>query len=168
MDACVVYHSFSQQYLAKTTLNGLIAGGTGRKEGRQACCFPAAHPQESKGAPDRRSWEPQFVPYEHHKWHTNTIYGIDLVKAQEMGLKCFQSFSYAVVHFGDIPAPCMARVVGPDQTIVFERPSVVTPNAPAIRAVFRAWGGRLLDQDQQKKGLDFIRDCADFVLESQN
>ena len=29
-------------------LNGLIAGGTGRKEGIQACYFSAAHPQTSK------------------------------------------------------------------------------------------------------------------------
>ena len=48
----------------------------------------------------------------------------------------------------------MARVVGHDQTVLCDRPSEVTLNDLAIPAEFRASGGRLLDQDQQKKSLD--------------
>ena len=41
-------------------------------------------------------------------------YEIDHVKAQDMGLKFYQTFSCAVVHIGDIPAECIARVVSND------------------------------------------------------
>ena len=62
-----------------------IVGGTERKQGRQVCYISAAHPKEGKAVLDRKSWEPQLVPYVHHKWHTDTICGTDLVKVQEMG-----------------------------------------------------------------------------------
>ena len=62
-----------------------------------------AHPQESKEIPDRTSGEPPLVPPVH------------LVKAQEMGLTIYPTFSYLVVHFEDTPAECIARV-GQDQT----------------------------------------------------
>ena len=65
----------------------LIAGSIGRKEGRQACHFLAAHPQKSKAVPDQKSWKTQTVPYHHHKWDTDTIRETDLLKAQDMGLK---------------------------------------------------------------------------------
>ena len=75
---------------------------------------------------------------------------MDLVKAQDMGLKFYQTFSCAVVLFGDNPAERIARVVGRDQTILYEkRPADVAPHAPAIQADFRASGDRLLDPDQQ-------------------
>ena len=70
----------------------------------------------------QKSWQPQIVPHVHHKWHTDIVYEIGLVKEQKMVLKFFHDFSCAVVHFGDIPAECIARVVGHDQTIMYERP----------------------------------------------
>ena len=70
-----------------------------------------------------------------------------------MGLTIVQTFSYAVVHFGDFPATCTARVVGHDQTVLYERPSEVTLNGPAIEEDARAAGGRLLDQVQQQRKL---------------
>ena len=63
-----------------------------------------AHPRESNTEADRKNLEPQLGPYIHHKWHTDTSYEIDLVKVQDMGLNFYQIFSYAVVHFGDVPA----------------------------------------------------------------
>ena len=47
--------------------------------------------------------------------------------------------SNAVVHFGDIPADCMARVVGYDQPIFHERPSELAVLALAIHPDFRAF-----------------------------
>ena len=91
-------------------LNGMTAGGMGRKEGRQACYFSAAHPEESKAVLNPKSWVPQIVLHVHHKWHTDTIYEIDLVKTQDMDLKYYQTFSYAVVSFGGIPAPVAEKV----------------------------------------------------------
>ena len=81
----------------------------------------------------------------------------DSVKSQCMGPKLCQTFSYAVVHFGDIPAECTVRVVGYDQTMLFAGPSKVVPHAPEIQADVRASGDRLLDQDQQQKRLDLIQ-----------
>ena len=62
-----------------------------------------------------KTWSHSSVLTFTHKWHTDTIYEIDLVKVQDMGLKFYQIFSYAVVHFGDVPAECIARVVAYDE-----------------------------------------------------
>ena len=110
---------------------------------------------------------PQLVLYFREKWHTDTNCGNYLVKAQEVGLNVHQTFSYAVVHIGDIPAECMARVVGHDHATQFETVSEVTLKDPAIQADFRASGDRLFDQDQQRKRLDLIRSCVDFVWHLQ-
>ena len=131
-------------------MNGLIAEGIGREEGRRACYFSAAHPQKSKAVPHLKNRQPQLVLSVHQKWHTDTIYEIDLINAQEMGLTYFQSFSYVVFHFGDIPAECIiARVVGYDQTILHERRSEVAPHTLARQEDFRASGGRLHDPDHK-------------------
>ena len=60
-------------------------------------------------------WEPQLVPHVQHKWHTDNCIEMDLVKAQEMGPTFYKTCSYAVVHFGDVPVECIARVVGHDE-----------------------------------------------------
>ena len=67
-----IYHSSAQKYLDKLLLNGLIAGGTGRKEGRQACYFSAAHSQIGEAVLGQGGSGPQIVPYMHHKWYTDT------------------------------------------------------------------------------------------------
>ena len=61
-----------------------------------------------------KNLKPQIVPYVHPKWNTDTV------------------FSCAVGRFEDVPAECIARVVGYDQTILNERPSQVAPHAPAL------------------------------------
>ena len=88
-----------------------------------------------------------FVPYVHHKWDADMIYELGLVRAQDMGLKLYQTFSSAVVHVGGVPAECNAKVVGHDYTILYERPEVA-PHTPAILAEFRASGDRWLDTHQ--------------------
>ena len=103
-----IHHSSHQQYVDKIMSNGLISGGLGRKEGRQACHFSAAHPQQSNAVLDQKSWQPQIA----------TIYGIGLFQAQHMGLKFFPTFSDVFVHFGDVPAERLARVVEHVQTML--------------------------------------------------
>ena len=83
-----------------------------------------------------------------------------------MGLKLDQQFSYALVHIGDIPTECVARVVGHAQTILHERPLEVAPHAPATQADVRASGDRLLDQNQQQKRLDLNRNCVKIFTET--
>ena len=107
-----IQHSSSQPYLEKILLHGLLAGGIGSEEGRQACYCSAAHSQQSKAVLDRKSLQPHIVPDVHHKWHTDTVYETDLLKAQDMSLTFLQTFSHPVVPFGDMPAECIARVVG--------------------------------------------------------
>ena len=153
----VMYLSSSQLHVDANLLNGLIAEGTGRKE---SSYFSAAHSQQAKAVPDQKKWQPQLVPHVPHNWHTDTVYDIDLGKAQDMGLKSYQTLSNAVVHFGDVPAECFARAVGDDQTIFYERPSQVAPHAPAIQPVVHASGDRLLDSDQHQKRLNFIGNCG--------
>ena len=144
-----------------------FSGGTGREEGRQACYLSAAHSQQSKAVLDQKTWQPQIVLYVLHKWHTNTVYETDQFRAQDMGLTLLPTFSYVVVPFGDMPAECIASVVGHDQTILYERPLEVKPYAPAIHAAFCASGDRLLDPDpQQQKMFDIMRNCANSMLQA--
>ena len=59
----VIYHS-SSQHPEKILLNGLIAGGIDRKEGRQDVTS-RPHAQKSKAVLDQKSWQLQIVPYVH-------------------------------------------------------------------------------------------------------
>ena len=58
--------------------------------------------------------------------------------------------------FGDVPAECITRVVGHDETILYERPSEVAPHAPAIQEDFRASRDRLLDPVDNYKRLSIL------------
>ena len=138
----VIYHPSCQQYIDKIVFIGLIAGGTGRKEGGQACYFSAAHPQQYKAVPDQKSWDSQLVPCVHHKWLTDTVYEMALVKTQEMGLTFYHTFSCVVVLVGDFQQNVLQES--------YERPSEVAPHARAIQADVRV-DGRSLDSDQQKR-----------------
>ena len=110
----------------------------------------------------KKSWKPQLVLY---IGIPTQFMRLILVKTQEMGLTFYHTFSYAVVHLGDIPAQCIARIVGHDETILYERPSEVTPNTPSIQADFRASVDRMLDQDQQQKRLDLTGSCVHSMLQ---
>ena len=142
-----------------SVLSGLTAGGRNRQKRRQtgmSVLSRASARKQSGIRPEKlaatdRSLRSSQVPYRHD------FKKIDLVKAQVICLKFHQTFSYAVVHFGDIPAERNAGVVGHDQTILCERRSEVALHAPAIQADFRASGDRLLDQDQQQVRLDLFR-----------
>ena len=151
----LICHSSSPQYLNINLLNGRIAGGKGRKERRQPCYVSAAHPEEKQGS--TRS-KPQIVHHAPHKRHTDAFYELDLAKAQDTGLQFYQNFSYAVVHFGDVPAECIARGLGHEQTILYVR--------PCRSADFRASGGRLLHSDQKQKRLDLVRKLCQFHLQN--
>ena len=74
-----MYDSSSQQYLEQILLNGLIAAGIGRKEGRQAFT----------SQPRILRFAFEHVLYVHHMWHADTIHEIDPVRAQEMKLKFY-------------------------------------------------------------------------------
>ena len=139
----VIYHSGNKKYLDKILLIGLIAGGIGRKGG-QECYLSAAYPQKSMAVRDHKSWKPQSVPYVHHKWHTDTVYEIDLVKAPEMYLKVYHAFNDAVFILETFQQNQLQESVGYDQTVLCKRFSGVAPHAPAIQEHVRASGDRLL------------------------
>ena len=158
----IINHSSSQQFVDKLLSNGLFTGGTGRQKGRQACYLSAAHPQE------RVRRYPIKKVGSHNSSPTFTTSGIpmqfmkltDVVKANNTGLKFYQTLSYVVVHFGDFPAECIARVVGYDKTILCERPSEVTPQAQAIQPDVCASGDRFVHQDQFQNRLNITRSCV--------
>ena len=98
------------------------------------------------------SEKPQLVPDVHHKWHTDTIDEMELGKAQKWDLKFNQTFCDAVVYFGDVPAECIAGLVGHDQTILYKRP--FTGRIALHRHIkehVRASGGLLPDSDLHPK-----------------
>ena len=156
----VIYHSSSLQYLDTNMLNALTAGGRGRKEGRQASYFSAAHLQESKAVPDRKSWQPLIIPYVHHKWHIDAIFETDLVNAQSMS-KILSNIQLRGCSLRRHSSRGIARVVGHDGRILYDRSSQVAPHAQAIQKQFWASGDRLLDPDQKQKQLDFCMNVVD-------
>ena len=70
-----------------------------------------ASPAKFKAVLDQKSWQPHKVPYGHHKWHTDTDYEIDLVKAQDVGLQLLPNIRLCCC---SLLAECSARVVGHD------------------------------------------------------
>ena len=142
----------SQQFFDKLLLNGLTAAGTGRKEGRQACYFSAAHLQKSKAVLEQKSWQPQVVPCVHHKWHTAIIFEIDLVKSTRDGSKMLSS----------IQSCCCSNRRRSSSMCCKSR----WTRSEAIQADFRASGDWLLDPDQQQKRLDLIRNLVNSILQT--
>ena len=111
----VIYNLSSQQFFDQIMLNCLIAGGTGSKEGRQACYVSAAHPQESTAVPDRKSWLPRPFTTSDIPTHVSNWYG-----------QSTRDWSRMLPHVQFCccsPRRCIARVVGHDQTILYARPS---------------------------------------------
>ena len=169
MDECTLIIQVPISTLDKILLKGLIAGGTGRKRGRTDMSFvsPCIGRKAKRYLIENVVSHSLFLKFT-TSGKTDAICEIDLVQAQEMCLKFNQTFSCAVVQFGDIPAEGNARVVGHDQTILYQRPSDVAPSAPAIQADFRASGDGLLDQDHCQKRLDPTGIRVHFVLQSPN
>ena len=99
---------------------------------------------------DLESLQPQLVPYVHRMWHTDMACESYQVKAQKDMSKNSPILSCTIVHFGDIPAECIVRVVGHDETIFFERPSQVAPRAPALQKYFRHRVTGCLTQDRNE------------------
>ena len=74
-----------------------------------------------------------------------------------------------VVHLGDIPAECIARVVGHEQTVSDEVPSVVALAIQAIHTDFCASGDRLLEKKNNiRTKFGLIQFCVNFVLHCPN
>ena len=161
----VIDQSSSQQYLDQILLHGLIAGRIGRKEGIQACYFSAALPQESNAVLDQKSWQPRSRVPSTTRGMSTRFMNMFWSK-HKTWVKHSTTYSIMLVHFGDIPTECIARVVGHEQTILHEGPSDVAPHAPAIQADVRASGGRLLDPDQHQKRFHLIRTCVNSMQQA--
>ena len=131
----------------------------GGKKADKAHYFSAAHPRKSRKVP-------YWIVCCHNSFIT--INEIDLVKEQQRCQQLSSNIHLCCCSSRDIPAECIAGVGENDQTILYVRPSDLTPDALAIQADSRASGDRMLDQKTQQQGLDHIGNCANFIVQSPN
>ena len=123
-------------------------------EGHSSFKLPAVPPRNSVEWSDcRRNRQniSQTGMIFHHRWHTDTIYEIDLVNAQEMGLTFYQQFSFSETF---------------QQHAEHESSDTIRLSCLKNHQDVRASGDRLLDQDQQQNSVDLIRSCVNFILHS--
>ena len=142
--------------------NGLIAGGNA---GNKADTHVTSRPRilnKVKQYLIREVGNHLSLPT-YHKWLSAQFMTLDWskqIKAEDIGEKCIHlSVRLLFVHFGDIPAECIARIVGDDQTILYERPSEAAPHAPAIQADFRASGDRFMRNLTEKSLTHAVCSC---------
>ena len=104
-----MYESSHQQFLDQILTHALTAQEIGKKKRQTSIgmLVLSRASSEKKRVLDHKNWTPQFITS-----------GIPVEKI-------FETILYAVIHFGDVPAECVARVVRHDQTILYERPSEV-------------------------------------------
>ena len=92
----VIYHPSSKRYFDRLLLNGLTAGGPGQKGDKHVTSRPRILSNAMQYLIRKVGNHRSFLTFMTNG--TDTIHGIDLVKAQDMGIKIYQTFSNAVVH----------------------------------------------------------------------
>ena len=137
-------------------------GGPGRKESIQARYFSAAHPQQSKAVLDQKRWQPQIVPYVHHKWHADTVWS----KHTE-GSKFISTTSVMLlVTSKTIQQNALQDQLGTIKGSCTKDRQKSRRTHQENQADFCASGDRLLDRDQQQKRLDLPKNCVSSILQA--
>ena len=94
---------------------GLVAGGKENEEGRQTIFFAPLDPYHSDAIEVESSTDfskPRKVHYQTHwKPEQDAVYWINLSRAQDCGLKFWQTQSHAIIVFQSVPSECVEKVV---------------------------------------------------------
>ena len=95
--------------------SGLIAGGRESKEGRQTIFFTPLNPfgdNPDEEGPSEDLSKPRKVHY-HSEWMSrqDAVYWINLARAQDKGLRLWQTRSHAVIVHNFVPADCIYKVI---------------------------------------------------------
>ena len=132
--------------------SGLIAGGRESKQGRQTIFFTplnpfGPNPDEEKLSDDLS--KPRKVQYESKlKTNQDAVYWINLPRAQDKGLRFWQTRSHAIIVCSSVPADCIYKVISQKgERTLFERLSTPRP-APKI-VLKSAWQSQQQQQQQQ-------------------
>ena len=119
--------------------SGLIAGWRESKEGRQTVCFTPLNPigDNSDEQEPCDDFSKLRKVHSYSKWKTrqDAVYWINLARAQDKGLRFWQSRSHAVIVYSSVPADCIYKVISEKgERIWFER--LLTPR-PAPKIVLK-------------------------------
>ena len=133
--------------------SGLIAGGRESKEGRQTIFFTPLNPfgdNPDEEEPSEDLSKPRKVHY-HSEWKSrqDAVYRINLARAQDKGLRLWQTRSNAVIVYNSVPADCIDKMISrKGERTLFERLSTPRP-APKI-VLESAWQSQQQQQQQQQ------------------
>ena len=112
--------------------SGLIAGGRASREGRQTVFFTPLNPFGDNPDEERPSDDfskPREVHY-HSKWKTiqDAVCWVNLARAQDKGLRFWQTRSNDVIVFNSVPVDCIYEVISQQgERTLFERLSTPRP-----------------------------------------
>ena len=148
-----LFHSGCSLDVTSILTSGLIAGGRESKEGRQTIFFTPPNsfgdnPDEEEPGDDVP--KPRTVHF-HSQWKNtqDAVYWINLARAQDKGLRFWQTRSHAVIVYSSVPADCIYKVICQKrERTLFERLSTLRP-APKI-VLQGAWQSQQQQQQQQQ------------------
>ena len=144
-----VFHRRSSWSSQSILGSGIIPGGKEKDKARQAAFFTPPdpfgnNPDEEK--PHDDCTVPQKVHYKiNWKHNQDAVCWIKLSRAQDQGLQCWQTKSFAISH-DSVPGDCTYRVISQNgDRVLFER--LATPR-PAPKVMLKSnW---LVQQQQQQ------------------
>ena len=144
--------------------SGLVAVGRTIKNGRQTVFFAPPNPIfETEPGEILTSDDFTKPRMEHYrsKWRPSrdAVHWVNLARAQDEGVQCWQTRSNAIVVYSSVPPECIYKVISPGgERVLFER--LATPRPPPKVVLKSSW------QTQQQQPARRFRECISSQLET--
>ena len=96
--------------------------------------IPAVNPmnKEHRDPHELDLTKPRLASYKQKKWnrHQDTVYWVDIQRAQRKGSKFYQTRCTAIIHYDTLPAYCISKVVVMESGEVIYQKVYVSPRPP--------------------------------------
>ena len=110
-----IYHIGCRVSLHSITNSGLFPGGQNSSRERQTVFFTAVNPmdKEHKDPYKLDLTKPRLAWYKQKRWkrHQDTVYWVNIQRAQRKGLKLYQTKCSAIIFHGTHPAYCISKAI---------------------------------------------------------
>ena len=116
-----LWHAGHRHNLDSIIRNGLLAGGTDVKKGRrQHCYFSIADPRNVRGRPQLESMSGvTTTPYGMAE-SADVVYMVNVRRANELGIRFYQTRSLAVLCEHNVPPECIIAVLTRDNNVLYK------------------------------------------------
>ena len=111
--------------------SGLIPGGQNFRQGKTDSILSAVNPmnKDHKDPHELDLIKPRLASYKQKKWkkHQDTVYWVDIQRAQRKGLKFYQTRCNAIIFYDTLPACCISIVAVMESGEIINEKVYVSP-----------------------------------------